>query len=222
MTEVSVRQKPDWYLKINPRGKVPALRVPALNNQVVYESAICCEFLCDAYAPTSLMPTDPMDRATVRLLNDHCDNVLTKSQFAFLINKDADKDLDLGQALESALMMYEEQLDKSGGPFLMGECFTLADVHILPFILRLIVSLKHYKSYELPTANFSKLLAWYDVCSKRESVQDAALSGKFPIYSSIHNKQFSFTLTKFDFTFEPLTLRGENRRALWNVCEYGA
>jgi len=190
VTEVSVREKPDWYLKINPRGKVPALRVPALNNQVVYESAICCEFLCDAYAPTSLMPTDPMDRATVRLLNDHSDNVLTKSQFTFLINKDVDKDSDLSQALESALMMYEEQLEKSGGPFLMGECFTLADVHILPFILRLVVSLKHYKSYELPAVKFSKLLAWYDVCSQRESVQDAALSEEkiIELYSTYVNR----------------------------------
>eukprot|EP00565_Helicotheca_tamesis_P004198 CAMPEP_0185738016 /NCGR_PEP_ID=MMETSP1171-20130828/31843_1 /TAXON_ID=374046 /ORGANISM="Helicotheca tamensis, Strain CCMP826" /LENGTH=146 /DNA_ID=CAMNT_0028409103 /DNA_START=33 /DNA_END=470 /DNA_ORIENTATION=+ len=45
--EVSGRPKPDWYLEINPRGKVPALRIPSDDNTIVYESAICDEYLCD-------------------------------------------------------------------------------------------------------------------------------------------------------------------------------
>jgi len=113
MMEVSGRPKPAWYLKINPRGKVPAIRLPAQGNKVVYESAICCEFLCDMMMTSSnhhLMPSDAMDRATVRLLNDHCDNVFTKTQFTFLMNKDESKDEELRQDLEEALMTYEEQV----------------------------------------------------------------------------------------------------------------
>jgi len=94
--EVSLTpSKPDWYLKINPRGKVPALRVPNIN-QVVYESSICNEFLCDYSSITlqqahDIMPNEPILRAKVRLINDHCDNVFTKTQFTYLMNKDTGK-----------------------------------------------------------------------------------------------------------------------------------
>jgi hypothetical protein len=61
------------------------------NNEmaVIYESAICNEFLCD-YASTTLLlmhhtlmgPTvDPIMKANIRLHNDHCDNIFTKTQF---------------------------------------------------------------------------------------------------------------------------------------------
>jgi len=194
LTEVSGRPKPDWYLRINPRGKVPALRIPYLNNEVIYESAICCEFLCDANAPTSLMPSDPIERAMIRLLNDHCDTVFTKTQFTFLMNKDKEKDLELVNAMEDALMMYEKQLEKSGGPFLMGKMFTLSDIHLFPFILRLIISLKHYKGYELPIDKFSKFLAWYDLCSQRESVKAAALTEEkiIEVYGMFINVDYAF------------------------------
>ncbi len=194
LTEVSGRPKPDWYLKINPRGKVPAIRLPALENQVIYESAICCEYLCDANSPTSLMPEDALKRAHIRLLNDHCDNVFSKTQFTFLMNKDEAKDAELSQAMEDALVTYEEALEESGGPYLMGSEFTLADVHMLPFILRLVVSLKHFKNYELPGDKFPKLLAWFDLCSKRESVQAASLSEEkiIEIYNMFVSVDYKF------------------------------
>ena len=185
VTEVSGRPKPDWYLRINPRGKVPAIRIPQLNNQVIYESAICCEYLCDAAVQQTLMPNDPMQRAIIRLLNDHCDTMFTKTQFTYLMNNDIEKDKELVTAMEDALLMYEEQLEKSGGPFLMGEHFTLSDIHVLPFILRLVVSLKHFKNYELLSDKFPKFLAWYELCSKRESVMAAALTGKFTYMLSL-------------------------------------
>lgn len=174
--------KPDWFLNINPRGKVPALQVPAFDNQVIYESAICDEFLCD-YATmldadiVTLMPRDdPAKRAQIRLLNEHCDTVLLKAQFTFLMNKDPEKDEELKNSMESALEDYERKLRDGPGPFLMGEFFSLADVHFLPFMLRLIVSLRHFKNYEIPSSKFQKLLKWYEICSKRNSVQQAAIS----------------------------------------------
>jgi len=181
MTEVSTQDKPDWYLNINPRGKVPAIRLPGLDNLVVYESAICCEFLCDYSAtnlnvPTTLMPEDAIQKACIRLLNDHCDNVFSMTQFTFLMNKNENKDKELSRVMEDALITYEEVLEKRGGPYLMGKHFTLSDVHILPFILRLIVSLRHYKNYELPLDKFPKLLALYDLCSQRDSVKGASLT----------------------------------------------
>ena len=182
ITEVSGMPKPDWFLSINPRGKVPTLRVPITADSaiIIYESAICNEFLCD-YATSierehTLMPTDPFIRARIRLLNDHCDNVFAKTQFTYLMNKEDDKEDELCTDMESALKTYEEALVGSTGPYLLGGDFTLADVHVFPFIQRLVITLKHYKDYELQKDKFPKLLAWIDICLARESVKESSMT----------------------------------------------
>ena len=181
VTEVSGMPKPDWYLSINPRGKVPTLRVPTADYAVIYESAICNEFLCD-YVTTILqqeqavMPSDPFIRAKIRLLNDHCDNIFAKTQFTYLMNQDTKKDEELCTEMENALDMYEKALIESKGPYLLGEEFTLADIHIVPFIQRLVITLGHWKQYELPKEKFPSLLAWIDACLSRESVLESSMS----------------------------------------------
>ena len=205
LTEVSGRPKPDWYLKINPRGKVPAIRIPALDDEIVYESAICCEFLCDYVggggSPPELLPGGAVARARMRLLNDHCDNVFTRTQFTFLMNKEEDKDEGLREEMEEALLRYERALGEGeegeggwGGPYLLGGSFTLADVHLLPFVQRLTVSLRHFKGYELPPDRFPRLLEWFALCSRRPSVQGAGLSEEkiVEIYTRFFEVDYGF------------------------------
>jgi glutathione S-transferase len=174
-------RKPDWFLKINPRGKVPALKVPSLGyDAIIYESAICNEFLCDYCSVTlkkdqKLMPSDPLLRAKIRLWNDHCDSSYSKTQFTYLMNKDASKDDELCGEMEGALQFYEDILADGGGPYLAGEDFTIADLHLFPFIQRMVITLKYWKGYELPSETFPNLLYWFDTCSKRESVIQSSM-----------------------------------------------
>lgn len=197
--EVSGMPKPDWFLKINPKGKVPTIRVPTFDQEVITESAVCNEFLCDYLATvlgkeSDLMPASPVARARIRLLNDHCDNVFTKTQFTFLMNKDAGKDTDLAIDMEQALSVYEEALGRHGGPFLLGDSFTLADIHIYPFVLRLIITLRHWKNYELPHDKFTRLLDWFSTCSQRKAIQDATVTEEkiIEIYSKFFEVDYSF------------------------------
>jgi len=200
ITEVSGRPAPDWYLNINPRGKVPAIRVPTCDYEVIYESAICNEFLCDFTSTIlkkdhKLMPQDPILRARARLLNDHCDSVLGKAQFTFLMNKDTVKDVELAAEVEEALATYEEALNNNGGgPFLLGAEFTLADLHVLPFIQRLVITLRHWKNYEIPTSKFSKLLAWFDECIERDSVKQSSMTKEktLEIYKMFVESDYAF------------------------------
>lgn len=207
--EVSGKPKPDWYLRINPRGKVPALRVPFHNNEIIYESAICDEYLCDLYdsqirsdasttsekiLKNTLMPNDPVQRARIRLLNDQCDTVLNPAFFTLLMNKDTSKDEDLRNKLNDILMTYEETLTKSGGPYLTGKDFTLADVHLLPFFLRLSVSLPHFKNFQVSIDNYPKLVSWYDICSERDSVKAAAKTDEtiISVYQKFVDMDYEF------------------------------
>lgn len=183
MIEVSGQPKPDWFLKINPRGKVPALRIPSLGyDAVIYESGICNEFLCDYASLTlkreqQLLPMDdPMLRAKIRLMNDHCDNIYGKTQFTYLMNKEEEKDETLRNEMEDALQFYEKILFDNDGPYFLGENFSIADLHLYPFIQRMTVTLKHWKGYELPAEKFPNLFKWFESCSERESVKMSSMS----------------------------------------------
>jgi len=199
ITEVSGRPAPDWYLKINPRGKVPAIRIPTCDYEVIYESAICNEFLCDYTSSVlkkdhQLMPPDSILRARARLLNDNCDSVLGKAQFTFLMNKDAEKDAELAAEVEKALVVYEEALTRSAGPFLLGTEFTIADLHVLPFIQRLVITLQHWKNYEIPKGKFPKFLAWFDTCIERDSVKQSSMSKEktLEVYKMFVESDYAF------------------------------
>lgn len=206
VVEVNTRKKEDWFLEINPRGKVPALQ-NVEDGTVLYESTICDEYLCDVArerdpegAPAvgalvwMLMPISASEKAHMRLLNDHVDTVLGPAQYTFLMNDDTEKDPELIAALEEALDVLQESLVKRGGPFLMGQDFTLAEAHVLPFFLRLAVSLKHFKGYEIPPKKYAKLLEWYTLCSERESVQAAAKSEEriIEVYQMFVDMKYGF------------------------------
>jgi glutathione S-transferase len=216
------------YLQINPSNKVPAIQ-NTLDGTIVYESAICNEYLSDyarqiddttvtesiststtmltrqqddadsnSRASAScwkLMPISASDRATLRLLQHHVDTVLNPAVFTLLMNKDPEKEAGMKETLENALEILQQNhlmTRGRGGPYLMGRDFSLADIHVLPFILRMMIAMKHYKDYDvlsstppsspsssssssssLPStgSRFQPLLDWYQLCSKRPSVQ---------------------------------------------------
>lgn len=192
-------------MKINPKNNVPAIE-NVLDGTVLYESAICNEYLSDFARENDdavpsegqkmwkLMPIGSSDRAALRLLNDHVDTDLFPAQFTFLMNKDSEKDKDMIQALERALKVLQDHLSIRGGPYLMGKEFSLADIHVLPFFLRLVVSLKHFKRYEIPKDQFSPLLRWFGLCSKRESVKAASKSEKqiIGVYQKFVDVEYKF------------------------------
>jgi glutathione S-transferase len=61
-TYIDLANKPDWFLKISPLGKVPLLKV---ENDILFESAVICEYL-DEITPDSLHPADPLSKAKHR------------------------------------------------------------------------------------------------------------------------------------------------------------
>ena len=203
--EVNAQKKEEWFLKINPRGKVPAIHNQK-DGTTIYESAICNEYLSD-YAreldgnvPSSesgiwnLIPVDAGEKAAMRLLNDIVDTQLGPAQYTFLMNDEEKDDGELKDKLEEALRLVQTALETRGGPYLMGKDFSLADAHILPFFLRLVVSLRHFKKYEMPQSEFAPLLEWYDLCSKRKSVQAASKSDEriIEVYQKFVDMKYKF------------------------------
>jgi glutathione S-transferase len=64
--------KPE-YLKINPKGVVPALDH---DGRIVIESSLICEYLDDSFPAQRLVPADPFLRARMRLWSKMVDETL--------------------------------------------------------------------------------------------------------------------------------------------------
>ena len=59
---IDLKNKPDWFLAISPRGKVPVLVADGIP---IFESLAILEFLDETHPPR-LMPDDPFQRARER------------------------------------------------------------------------------------------------------------------------------------------------------------
>ncbi len=57
---------PDWFLKLNPLKKLPALDIDGF---ILPESEVICEYLEDLGKGPSLRPDDPKERARMRLFS---------------------------------------------------------------------------------------------------------------------------------------------------------
>lgn len=85
--DIDLADKPDWFLRLSPTGRVPLLRV---GDAVLFESAAIIEYLDEVHAPR-LHPDDPLTRARHRawidqgsaLLSDLWTIETTKDQARF-------------------------------------------------------------------------------------------------------------------------------------------
>lgn len=65
--DIDLANKPDWFLKLSPTGKVPLLEVTEADGSVhiLFESAVIAEYL-DEISGQPLLPADPLVRARQR------------------------------------------------------------------------------------------------------------------------------------------------------------
>ncbi|KAF1929980.1 thioredoxin-like protein [Didymella exigua CBS 183.55] len=168
------RPREPWYLEVNPRGLVPAIK---FNDQIVTESGVVARFLADAY-PSHLIPaTGTVDAALTRArINFFVDTWFDKVGsywFQILRAEDAKKE-ELVKEFVEKIEKEIEPLLKDASPFFGGsKKVTLAEALTAPFILRVY---SFSKNGLLPRSvlegleklpNFSK---WAQAVNEEESV----------------------------------------------------
>lgn len=72
--------RPDWFLKLNPLGKVPVL---VHKNKPIAESLIVMEYIMDTW-PGDVRPKDAYERAIARQLAGICDTKFGSAMFGLL------------------------------------------------------------------------------------------------------------------------------------------
>ncbi|XP_005698498.2 PREDICTED: glutathione S-transferase omega-1 isoform X4 [Capra hircus] len=78
---INLKNKPEWFFKKNPLGLVPVLETSL--GQLIYESAITCEYLDEAYPEKKLLPGDPYEKACQKMVFESFSKVLTNKKTTF-------------------------------------------------------------------------------------------------------------------------------------------
>src|SRR5215468_759562 len=78
--DIDLANKPDWFLKISPLGKVPVLVVTGDDGKEValFESNVICEYIEDAQAGAKLHAQDPLTRAQHRAWMEFGSTILSE------------------------------------------------------------------------------------------------------------------------------------------------
>jgi len=127
--DIDLANKPGWFLKLSPTGKVPVLEVTEADGSVhvLFESAVIAEYL-DEISGERLLPPAPLARARQRAWAEYASTVL--ADIARLYSAAASGSFDDSRiSLESRLAVLEQAL---AGPWFAGEVFGLVDAAFAP------------------------------------------------------------------------------------------
>ncbi|MEH6576843.1 MAG: glutathione S-transferase family protein [Amphritea sp.] len=164
-TDIDLANKPAWFERASPLGKVPVLLVD--NQHSLFESAVICEYL-DEITPGSLHPVDRLEKAYHRAWIEFGSGIL--SSIAGLYNaKDKDSFHTMHAEIQQKFQRVEKQI--SSMLFFSGEEFHLIDAVYGPIF-------RYFDVFERFTdlntfINLPKSQAWHAALKQRKSVQQA-------------------------------------------------
>lgn len=135
MKFVNLSNKPEWFLKVNPEGKVPAIK---LEDKWIGDSDVITQALEEKFPEPSLVT--PPEKASVG-------SKIFPTFIGFLKSKGPSDGAEL--ALLNELTIFNDYL-KENGPFINGEDVSAADLSLGPKLYHLEIALGHYKNWSVP------------------------------------------------------------------------
>jgi glutathione S-transferase len=168
--DIDLDNKPDWFLKISPLGKVPVLRV---GDKAVFESAVILEYLEDTQ-PHPLHPHDPLTRAEHRAWMEFGSTVLGD---IWGLETATDETTFKAKAKQSEARFARLETRLVAAPWFDGEKFSLVDAVFAP-------AFRYFDVFDKIgdfgiLANKPKIARWRAVLAARPSVK-SAVSPEYP------------------------------------------
>jgi glutathione S-transferase len=125
---------PDWFLALNPAGKIPVLRH---GDFVLTETQAIAAYLDEAFPGPALQPADPAARGRLRqiqgIVDAHAYRPMVWGLYVALSEGDA-KPEEIARATADARRALGLLARLAAQPWLLGEAVTLADCHLAPVI----------------------------------------------------------------------------------------
>lgn len=164
--DIDLDNKPDWFLAISPRGKVPLLQV---GDDVLFESAAIVEYLEESQAPR-LHPENPVTRARHRAWMEFGSAILSD---IWTIETTADRGSFEATLAALAGRFARVETELGGGPFFAGEAFTIVDAVFAP-VFRYFDVFDEIADLGV-LEGLPKILGWRAALAARPSVRGAVV-----------------------------------------------
>ncbi|MBR1269769.1 glutathione S-transferase family protein [Bradyrhizobium sp. AUGA SZCCT0222] len=167
--DIDLANKPDWFLKLSPLGKVPVLLVRSDDGEVaLFESNVICEYIEETQAGAKLHPQDALPRAQHRAWMEFGSTILSE-----LWGLETTGDAAVFEAKRLAVAAKFARVEETlgSGPFFAGEKFSLVDAVFAPIfryfdVFDELIDLSIF-------AQTPKVRAWRMALATRESVRNA-------------------------------------------------
>ncbi len=186
VTYIDLSDKPDWFLKISPHGKVPVLSV---NDDPLFESNAIAEYLDDVVEPRK-HPEDPFKRARNRAWTDFVPDFSKGINIYY--TKTQDEVAEKVAAAPKFLQKLEDAIAKergNDGPYFNGPELCLVDAAYAPFLQRLAMVEQFAKTDIL--RDFPLVQAWSDALLANDDVI-GSVAPSFPdvFYANLKNRGY--------------------------------
>lgn len=138
VTYINLREKPDWFLKVSPHGKVPVLNV---DDVPLFESNAIAEYLDEILEPR-LHPADPIKRARNRAWTDFLPD-FAKGLSGIYYTKSKDEVAEGLKATPAKLSKLEDAIARergNDGPYFNGKGMCMVDAGYAPFFQRFAIA----------------------------------------------------------------------------------
>ena len=172
VTYINLQEKPDWFLKISPHGKVPVLLV---DGTPLCESNAIAEYLDEMVEP-HLHPADSINRARNRAWTDFVPDFAKGLSGIYYTKSEAEMHAGLAEAPKRVVKL-EEALEKerdNDGPYFNGDKLCLVDAAYAPFLQRFAFVEAKLKTGVLK--DFPLVQAWSDALLANETVTGSVVS----------------------------------------------
>ncbi|XP_068659152.1 probable glutathione S-transferase DHAR2, chloroplastic [Aristolochia californica] len=132
---VDLGNKPEWFLKVSPEGKVPVLK---LDEKWILDSDVITQALEEKFPDPSLAVAPEKASVGAKIF---------PTFIGFLKSKDPSDGTE--QALLTELTSFNDHI-KDNGPFINGKDISAADLSLAPKLYHMDIALGHYKKWSVP------------------------------------------------------------------------
>ncbi|CAI0450926.1 unnamed protein product [Linum tenue] len=170
MKLVDLSNKPEWFLKLSPEGKVPVVN---FDDKWVPDSDVITQSLEEKFPDPPLAA--PPEKSSVG-------SKIFSTFIGFLKSKDPGDGTE--QALLNELTSFDEYI-KENGPYINGEKVSAADLSLGPKLYHLEIALSHYKSWSVPDSlphvkSYMQAIFTMDSFVKTRALQEDVIAGWRP------------------------------------------